>query len=374
VSDQQLRRDIGQLLWIGFEGQTVPDPIRTAIAEEEIGAVILFARNIPGGEPHDLPALVELIRELRGTGAPVEPWIAVDQEGGRVQRVRAPATRWPPMLSFEHRYAAGDHTVEALEQLAEAVGYAMGSELAGLGFDIDFAPVLDVHTNRQNPIIGDRAFSHDPHRAARWALAWARGLERAGVIGCGKHFPGHGDTRTDSHLELPHLDHAPERLRAVELHPFRAAAATIPMIMTAHIVLNAIDPSAPATLSRPVLTELLRRELGYGGIIVSDDLDMHAIVNHMSVADAAVRAIAAGCDSLLLCRNRNHQEDARRALFDAARHSGGIGRRIAESAARIRAAKATHAARRRGRQHSGPSLCTHPDHRALAARLRGDQS
>src|SRR5262249_38047525 len=159
--------------------------------------------------------------------------------GGRVQRVRAPATVWPPMLGISKDGDAAR---------AEAIGRALGDELAVLGFDIDFAPVLDVHTNPANPIIGDRAFATTPDEAIRLAGAFARGLAAAGVLSCGKHFPGHGDTTTDSHLDLPRIDHDMARLRAVELAPFRAVP--VPMIMTAHVVFAALDPELPATLSR----------------------------------------------------------------------------------------------------------------------------
>ena len=205
----------------------------------------------------------------------------------------------------------GDESLQALE----ALGHRMGSELPQWGFDIDFAPVLDVHTNPDNPIIGDRAFAEEPEAAAARALAFAAGLARGGVLPCGKHFPGHGDTATDSHLALPRLDHDMERLRAVELHPFvRAIEAKLPMLMTAHVVFAALDDSVPATLSKTVVTGLLRTTLGYDGIVISDDLDMRAIADNFGVGEAAVAAIDAGCDVLLLCRNRENQELARRAL------------------------------------------------------------
>jgi beta-N-acetylhexosaminidase len=231
---------------------------------------------------------------------------------------------------------------EAAGRVAEQVGLAMGRELAVLGFDLDFAPVLDVHTNPANPIIGNRAFSTVPQRAADRALAFARGLERGGVVACGKHFPGHGDTSVDSHLALPRLEHDLERLRAVELLPFaRAAAADLPVIMTAHVVFPAIEEGVPATLSRRVLTDLLRGELGYRGLIVSDDLDMKAISRHYDVGDAAVAAIEAGCDALLLCRDGEAQDRAFEALVRAAEARAGVRERVAAAAASVNALKRT---------------------------------
>ncbi len=227
------------------------------------------------------------------------------------------------------------------EPLARRIGEAMGAELAAVGFDIDFAPVLDVHTNEANPIIGDRAFAREPEAAAALALALADGLAAAGILSCGKHFPGHGDTDQDSHLVLPRLRHDLDRLRKVELLPFaRAAAAGVPMIMTAHVVFEALDPGVPATLSRRALGEILRGELGYRGLVLSDDLDMKAIAEHIGVADAAVAAIEAGCDVLLLCESRANQDIALEALVRAGERSAPTRARIAEAAAAVRRLKA----------------------------------
>ncbi len=370
--------DVGQVLWVGFHGTTVPERLRAQISDGQVGVVVVFKRNlvvqvVQGPVPQevvDVGALVELDRALHAAApAGVPLLVAVDQEGGVVQRVRAPATQWPPMLCLDGHPAPDD------ERLATAVGEALGRELAALGFDIDFAPVLDVHTNEQNPIIGDRAFGRDAAAVARRALALADGLARGGVLACGKHFPGHGDTATDSHLELPRLDHAWERLDAVELLPFRrAAAAGLPMIMTAHVVFAALDAAVPATLSPAVIDGLLRKRIGYGGVIVSDDLDMNAIAAHFGIGDAAVRAIAAGCDALLLCRIEQHQAEAREALVRAGERDSAIRARLGESAARIRAMKAQHAARRRAEPPQGLEIIGALAHRQLADRLAGNRS
>jgi beta-N-acetylhexosaminidase len=366
----KLDDDIAQLLWVGFEGQHAPDP--------RYGATVLFKRNLvlDGDGRCDLGALVALCETLRAGGG----LVAIDQEGGRVQRVKEPATVWPPMMAFDHHGArfAGHDT-----GLAEQVGRAMGDELRALGIDIDFAPVLDVHTNPANPIIGDRAFGRDAETVSRRALAFARGLAAAGVLACGKHFPGHGDTATDSHLELPRIDHAWPRLEAVELAPFAAAsrgaersiasageagarAHALPMIMTAHVVFAALDTDRPATLSRAVVTGLLRERFGYSGVIVSDDLDMKAIAATMGADVAAVAAIRAGCDALLLCRDRDNQLLAEEGLRNAAETDSELRRRIGESAARIRAMKQAHA-----QAAARPSLDVvgSAAHRALAQRL-----
>jgi beta-N-acetylhexosaminidase len=341
--------DIAQLLWVGFEGQEAPDP--------KYGATVLFKRNLvlDADGRCDLAALVALCAKLRAGGG----LVAIDQEGGRVQRVKEPATVWPPMMVFDR--------VSDDAALAEQVGRAMGDELRALGIDIDFAPVLDVHTNAANPIIGDRAFGRDAETVSRRALAFAAGLASANVLACGKHFPGHGDTATDSHLELPRIDHAWPRLEAVELAPFAAAArANVPMIMTAHVVFAALDADRPATLSRAVVTGLLRERLDYRGVIVSDDLDMKAIAATMGADVAAVAAIRAGCDALLLCRDRDNQLLAEEGLRKAAAGDAELRQRIAESAARVRAMKAAHA---RAAARPGLDVVGSAAHRALAERL-----
>jgi len=183
--------------------------------------------------------------------------------------------------------------------------------------------VLDVDTNPANPVIGDRSFASDAQAVARLGLALARGLEAGGVASCGKHFPGHGDTHQDSHLTLPHLPHALERLRQVELVPFRAyAEAKLASIMTAHVIFDAVDPSVPATLSQKVLTDLLKGELGFDGVVVSDDLEMKAIADNYPVEDAAVLGTRAGVDLFLVC----HHADVQRRAIEAVVHAVESGR------------------------------------------------
>jgi len=324
-----LERDIGRTMWVGFHGTTAPTELLDAVAAGRVGAVVLFARNIAmNGDQADVPALIDLLESIKAAAPADDPvLLAVDQEGGRVQRLRAPATRWPPMLRLE----------SATPALAEQIGEAMGRELAAVGFDIDFAPVLDVHTNPQNPIIGDRAFATDPDRAAELALAFARGLARANILACGKHFPGHGDTATDSHLELPTVSADLERLREVELAPFaRAARAGLPMLMTAHVVFPALDPDRPATLSARVVDDLLRRELAFEGVVVSDDIDMKAIANHYPAGRAAVEALRAGCDALLLCADVEAQRRAWEAVATEAQAHPDFAERVRSAAHRVR--------------------------------------
>lgn len=365
-----MREDVGQLLWVGFAGPEVPPDLRARLEAGAYGATILFKRNLVSTkvdekEELDLDALVALNHELHRTAPDGTPaLIAVDQEGGLVQRVRAPATQWPPMMAHDGLPSPDDETT------AEAVGRAIGDELRVLGFDVDFAPVLDVHTNPANPIIGDRAFGRDATTVTRRALAFARGLDAAGLIACGKHFPGHGDTDTDSHLELPRVDQPWDRLERVELAPFRAAAAAhLPMLMTAHVVFAALDPTRPATLSPEVITGLLREKLGYQGVIVSDDLDMKAIAAHLGAGDAAIRAIRAGCDVLLLCRDERNQLLAEEALLEECERDSAFRAQVGTAAARVRAMKRAHADNQARRPAPSRDVIGSFAHRTLADRL-----
>jgi beta-N-acetylhexosaminidase len=311
----------GQLIIFGFEGKTAPRELVERIAAGRCAGVILFARNL--GTPDEILSLVRELHAATPAGAP-PIIVSLDQEGGRVQRVKAPFTVWPPMARVA---AVGDLAY------TEAVGRAMALEIAALGFNVDYAPVLDVHTNPENPIIGDRAFGSDAATAAAQAIAFWRGLESAGVRGCGKHYPGHGDTATDSHLELPRVDADEKRLYAVEVAPFAAAArAGMPMMMTAHVVYRAVD-SEPATMSRIWLDDILRRKLGFAGVCVSDDLDMKAVSGRWPTRDVVQRSFNRGVDCFLACRDPEIQRQAEATLDDAAAADGNG--RFAEARARV---------------------------------------
>jgi beta-N-acetylhexosaminidase len=344
----------GQLISVGFEGTTAPGELLARIAASEVGGVMLFRPNIV--DPPQVAALVTALRAAAPAEAPL--LVSIDQEGGLVQRLRAPATVWPPMLAVG---AAGDAARTA------AVGRALGEELAAVGVGWNFAPVLDVHTNPANPVIGNRAFGTTPEAVAAQALAFWRGLRGAGLVGCGKHFPGHGDTRTDSHLDLPVVAHDLERLRRVELAPFAAAArAGMEALMTAHVVYPALDPDRPATLSRRIATELLRGELGFRGVLVSDDLGMKAVADRYPIEELAVGALEAGVDHLLIREPVARQRAAFEALVRTAEARSEIRDRIAESATRVAALKAACRVGSPAPIAMLPSLLGTPAHRALA--------
>ena len=284
------RRNIGQFLIGSMPGTTVPVELRSLAKEFDLGGVILFSRNIEAPEQ-----VAELAADSEALGRSTPAWVSVDQEGGRVARLKEPFTTWPPMATLGR---AGRQA----EALAERFATALAQELLAVGITLDYAPVLDIHTNAKNPVIGDRALAERAEDVAKLGRVIIRALQGARLAACGKHFPGHGDTSADSHHELPLVEHPPDRLRAIEFEPFRAAVAEkVAFIMTAHVLVPSLDESAPATLSPAVVQRLLREELGFEGVILSDDLEMKAVSTRYAVPDAAVDAIRAGCDGLLVC-------------------------------------------------------------------------
>jgi beta-N-acetylhexosaminidase len=337
----------GSLVIGGFAGTSLPQSFARALRGRRRGGAIFFKRNVEGG----VAQVAALAREVHSASEDT-PLVGIDQEGGRVARLRAPLLEVPSMRTIA---SWGD------ADCARRIAHAVGAELRALGFTIDFAPVLDVNTCTENPVIGDRAFGSDADTCARFGEAWIRGLQSAGLLACAKHFPGHGDTSIDSHVDLPIVNQPAARIEAVELAPFRAAiAAGVASMMTAHVVYPAIDPDRPATLSAAVCTGL-RERLGFDGMLVSDDLEMQAIGNRWSAGDAAVQAVAAGCDALLICFSDEKQEQALDALVREAERSPTFRARCEQALRR------TIAARRR----ASPGA---PDDESVARVLAGPMS
>ncbi len=313
-----LQRRIAGLFGIGFDGLVVPDHLRPWL-EAGVGAVILFARNL-----RDVDQICRLTGELRAAGVRL---IGVDQEGGRVVRLPPPFTVPPPAALVGQTGDPG---------LAEALARAIGTELRAAGFTWNLVPVLDVHTNPRNPIIGDRAYGSDPAVVARFGLRVMRGFAEVGILTTAKHFPGHGDSAADSHLTLPVCPHPRSRWDAVELLPFREAIrAGVPAILVAHLACPALDAGLPTSLSPAVIDGLLRREMGYAGLVVSDDLEMGAILNRFDIGEAAVRFLEAGGDLLLVCRDAGRQRDALSAVEAAVRSGRLSEERLDVSARRV---------------------------------------
>ena len=327
MSLRELRRHVGRLAIVGFHGHTAPDDLRRLIDEFDLGGVIYFPRNII-----DPRQVAELSREVSGLARDWPIWISVDQEGGRVARLRAPFTEWPPAIALGR---SGD------DRLAERFATALATELLAVGITLDYAPVLDVHTNPQNPVIGDRALAEQADVAARLGAVVIGAMQRTGIAACGKHFPGHGDTSSDSHHELPIVEHDRRRLDHVEFVPFRRAIeAEVASIMTAHVLAPEIDPDRLASFSPFVVDRILKQELGFGGVVISDDLGMKAVSATASFAEAAVLAVGAGCDAALLCHASPEESVAALEALIRAVESGQIPmKRIDDAWARQRRVK-----------------------------------
>lgn len=364
MTDLTVRQAAGQVLVGGFEGLSLPDEVADALAEGRLGGIVLFRRNI-----ETLEQVVALNEAIAQQGQPVVPWSCIDQEGGRVVRVTEAlgATPIPPMARLG---------ASATRSQAAAIGEVIATEVSALGFNLNFAPVLDVDTNPDNPIIGDRAFSADPARVAELGGAVVVGHLIAGVVPCGKHFPGHGDTDVDSHVGLPVLRHERARLDAVELAPFRqliGGGVQVPMLMTAHILLPALDPDHPATLSERVIKGLLRRELGYRGVVVSDDLEMEAVAARYEIEEMVTRGLRAGVDMFLICHQPALWTRAWETLVREAESSTEFRDALLAAANRVVACKRAHLPEggeaRFVRQSQWRELVGASDHRAVVESL-----
>jgi beta-N-acetylhexosaminidase len=357
-----LEQRVGQVFMLGFEGTTLNASNRALIQGLHLGGVTLFARNIDNG-----PQLAHLDADLQTIADPLPLFISVDQEGGLVVRVTDGATIFPGNMAVG---ATADPA------LARRVAEASANELLAMGVNMDLGPVVDVNTNPLNPVIGVRSFGSNADLVSQFGTQTIQGIQASGVSAVAKHFPGHGDTDVDSHRDLPVVPHPLERLQSLELVPFQAAMqAGVDGIMTAHLYLPRIEPEpdVPATLSKTVLTGLLRDQLGYHGLILTDALDMDAIKKDRTAAEAAVEAFEAGADMLLIAgitaEDRLHLGDGPPALLAAVRSGRVSQARLDDSVLRIVEAKA-----RRGLLPgavSAPSVpdasvLNSPDHRALA--------
>ncbi|MBF0454352.1 MAG: beta-N-acetylhexosaminidase [Magnetococcales bacterium] len=252
--------------------------------------IILFGRNI-----QDLSQVKALIQELQETITP-PPTLWIDQEGGRVQRLRDPFTRFPSPYQYTQLFR---QSAEAGLEMAQLGGWVCGQELASIGIGVNCAPVLDIQQNRADPVIGNRAFGSTPDEVIQLASAWIAGLKASGIMAVGKHFPGHGAAQCDSHKTLPTIEKSLQEMEEHELLPFKTLAPDLPALMTAHLIAKGLDAAQPATWSAAVLKKLLREQWNYKGLVVSDAVEMGALTG--STADRVYRALLAGCDLVLCC-------------------------------------------------------------------------
>ncbi|GAA2223471.1 glycoside hydrolase family 3 protein [Streptomyces indiaensis] len=349
-----LTRDALTVLQPGFTGTTAPDWLLRRLGEG-LASVGLFGRNI--ASPDQLAALTAQLRAERD-----DVLVAIDEEGGDVTRLEVRSGSSFP----------GNHALGAVDdvELTRQVAHELGQRLATCGVNLNWAPSADVNSDPRNPVIGVRSFGADTELAARHTAAYVTGLQSAGVAACTKHFPGHGDTAVDSHHALPRIDVSAEVLAERELIPFRAAiAAGTRAVMSAHILVPALDPDRPATLSRRILTGLLRDELGYDGLIVTDGMEMRAIAGTYGIERGSVLAVAAGADAICVGGGLADDETVLRlrdALVGAVRAGELPEERLAEAGDRVRAlARWTGTASRPAETSHGTGIGLHAARRAL---------
>lgn len=356
----------GQIAQVQVPGDSCTPEVAAFVARYQVGSVILFSGNVSA--PDQAFAFTRGLQEAAAAASLPPLLIAIDQEGGAASVVQQGVSHPPFLMGIG---ATGDIAHAA------AVGRVLAREVRAMGFHWLFAPVLDVNCNPANPVIGPRSFGSDPDLVGRMGAAFIQAVQAEGVLACGKHFPGHGDTSKDSHLDLPALPHGRERLEAVELKPFRMAmAAGLDSLMTAHVVFPAIDPEGvPATLSRRVLTGLLREEMGYEGLLITDSMVMNAINEHYGMEEAAVRAVLAGADMVMALGGTDRAARTIEALARSI-ESGVIPRARAEEAVRrVLAAKGRYlregptgagsAGRTFSVQPGDLAVCDSAEHRAL---------
>jgi beta-N-acetylhexosaminidase len=329
LTDEDL---VGQLLLLSWNGST-PASVRDALQAFRPGGLVYVANAGRARKATRLNAAIAAVAQELGMVPPIR---AIDHEGGIVQRI-------DDVRNLGSNGAFG-RSRPTLQEACER-GATHAEQLRGMGFDMSLGPVLDVATNPRNPVIGDRSYGPRPAVVARLGAAYIRGLQGGGIMGSGKHFPGHGDTAVDSHLGLPVIKAGMKRLGSVELVPFVRAMAPdtdVASIMTGHLALPRIDPSgAPASLSRPIVTGLLREQLGWQGLVLTDDMGaMDAITDRYGPGEAAVRAVEAGVDLLIIVKDGDNQEQARDALLDALRDGRLDRAQVEASVRRVLAAKA----------------------------------
>ncbi|MDW0117107.1 beta-N-acetylhexosaminidase [Sporosarcina thermotolerans] len=324
MEEMSVEEKIGQLLIVGMSGKTFNGEIDRLIRQNKVGGIILLGKNIstPSG-------IVQLLNDSKkaNEGNDIQLLLSVDEEGGRVSRIPAGMKKLP---------AASLIGQKNKESFAYETGIYLAELLHSFGYNMNFAPVLDVNSNPQNPVIGDRSFSSDPYKVASLGMSVMKGMTDNGIISVVKHFPGHGDTHIDSHKALPIIQKSLQELKQTELVPFQKAIdENVDMIMVAHILFPELDKEYPSSLSKKIITDLLRNEMHYNGVVITDDLTMGAIVNEYTVAEAAIQSFLAGSDLLLIAGDYQNQVDTFDTLV-AAVESGIISmERLDESVKRI---------------------------------------
>lgn len=324
IKEMTLEQKLGQMLIVGLEGYELSDSAKTMMEDYHVGGFILFGSNIK-----DADQLLKYINDLKsyhkGKGVPL--FISVDEEGGRISRIPKAIKNLPAGKAI----GAIDN-----EEYSYEAGRLLGQKVGAFGFNMDFAPVLDINSNPKNPVIGDRSFGAKAEVVSRLGVQTMKGIQSENIIPVVKHFPGHGDTSVDSHIGLPSVENDLNRLESFELIPFREAIRNdADCVMVAHILLPKIDADNPSTMSQIIITEILRQQLSFKGVVITDDMTMGAITKNYEIGEAAVKAVKAGVDIVLVA----HEGKNAKAVFDALMTAQKEGRlseqRIEESVYRI---------------------------------------
>ncbi|MFE5322056.1 beta-N-acetylhexosaminidase [Paenibacillus sp. NPDC056579] len=324
VESMSIDEKIGQMLLIGIDGTTFNDTLRRNITERHIGGFIFYSNNIESS--HQAWSLISAMRKAN-TGAKLPLLLSADQEGGRVSRMPKELPAFP---------ASRDVGKTNDKALAFQVGSTLGETMKAYGLNVDFAPVLDVNSNPSNPVIGDRSFGSTAATVSSMGIEEMKGIQSQGVIPVVKHFPGHGDTSVDSHTELPVVNHDLDRLRKVEFVPFAEAIRQgADAVMVAHLLVTKLDPDVPASMSRPIIQNYLRGELGFQGVVITDDMTMGAITKSMPIERAAVKSVQAGADIILVGHEDAKQQAVLQALKQAVQDGTISGKALDDSVYRI---------------------------------------
>ena len=328
IAEMTLDEKIGQVFTVGFEGYEQDNQIEGMIKDYHVGGVILFRKNIKS--PVQLLGLVNSLKSSNSNNK-TPLFVSVDEEGGRVTRLPDQIIKLPSNEKIG-KINNGDFSF--------SIGNILAEELKAFGFNMDFAPVLDIFSNPKNTVIGDRSFGNNAEIVSKLGVQTMKGIRDLGVIPVVKHFPGHGDTLEDSHVGLPSVDHDMERLETFELIPFKAAIDSgVDAVMVAHILLRKIDSENPASLSEKIISGILREKMGFEGVVITDDMTMGAIGENYSMQEAVVRSFLAGSDMILVCHGYDNQLEAIKALKAAVQNGTVTEDRLDESVRRILALK-----------------------------------
>lgn len=324
IKDMSIEEKVGQLVMVGVDGYELNANAQNFIQNYHVGGLVLLKKNVK-----DTQQMLNLINDLKETNkvnrTPL--FLALDEEGGRISRMPAEINKMPSSQQIGE---------QKNENLAKRVGGILGQEIKGFGLNVNFAPVLDIFSNPKNTVIGDRAIGDNPDLVSKLGIQTMKGIQEQNIISVVKHFPGHGDTSVDSHVGLPRVDYDLERLMSFELVPFsHAIANNVDAVMLAHILLPKIDPDYPASFSEVIISDVLRKEMNYDGVVITDDMTMGAIVENYNLSEAAVKSIQAGSDIVLVCHDFAKEEAVLKAILEAAKTGKLSPARIDESVYRI---------------------------------------